>query len=236
MAAHHTSKIRTHSRHTVRRYLAAIPWRCTRSTTSSCGACLSPCVPPSKARRDAGSDPRVASSVSQCALATRARISNLRSCRADNSMLKPKASLHIESDLLLTSFLCFAARLLAASAAACSRTRAEVDAALKNRNILEAAQSPAQALCTALRAGSIEQLTARQDKAKIARKPQPSSPLGWCSHARPLLSHYSLCHPRFLPFSGISTSTRRTNRLVITRPVRLLRVRCLCLVLRAVHA
>ena len=150
MAAHHTSKIRTHSRHTVRRYLAAIPWRCTRSTTSSCGACLSPCVPPSKARRDAGSDPRVASSVSQCALATRARISNLRSCRADNSMLKPKVSLHIESDLLLTSFLCFAARLLAASAAACSRTRAEVDAALKNRNILEAAQSPAQALCTAV--------------------------------------------------------------------------------------
>ena len=150
MAAHHTSKIRTHSRHTVRRYLAAIPWRCTRSTTSSCGACLSPCVPPSKARRDAGSDPRVASSVSQCALATRARISNLRSCRADNSMLKPKASLHIESDLLLPPSLCFAARLLAASAAACSRTRAEVDAALKNRNILEAAQSPAQALCTAV--------------------------------------------------------------------------------------
>lgn len=150
MAAHHTSKIRTHSRHTVRRYLAAIPWRCTRSTTSSCGACLSPCVPPSKARRDAGSDPRVASSVSQCALATRARISNLRSCRADNSMLKPKVSLHIESDLLLPPSLCFAARLLAASAAACSRTRAEVDAALKNRNILEAAQSPAQALCTAV--------------------------------------------------------------------------------------
>ena len=170
MAAHHTSKIRTHSRHTVRRYLAAIPWRCTRSTTSSCGACLSPCVLPSKARRDAGSDPRVASSVSQCALATRARISNLRSCRADNSMLKPKASLHIESDLLLTSFLCFAARLLAASAAACSRTRAEVDAALKNRNILEAAQSPAQALCTALRAGSIEQLTARAGQSKNCTK------------------------------------------------------------------
>lgn len=170
MAAHHTSKIRTHSRHTVRRYLAAIPWRCTRSTTSSCGACLSPCVPPSKARRDAGSDPRVASSVSQCALATRARISNLRSCRADNSMLKPKVSLHIESDLLLPPSLCFAARLLAASAAACSRTRAEVDAALKNRNILEAAQSPAQALCTALRAGSIEQLTARAGQSKNCTK------------------------------------------------------------------
>ena len=167
MAAHHASKIRTHSRHTVRRYLAAIPWRCTRSTTSSCGACLSPCVPPSKARRDAGSDPRVASSVSQCALATRARISNLRSCRADNSMLKPKASLHIESDLLPPS-LCFAARLLAASAAACSRTRAEVDAALKNRNILEAAQSPAQALCTAA-CGVDRAVDSKQDKAKIAK-------------------------------------------------------------------
>ena len=85
-------------------------------------------------------------------------------------MLKPKVSLHIESDLLLPPSLCFAARLLAASAAACSRTRAEVDAALKNRNILEAAQSPAQALCTALRAGSIEQLTARAGQSKNCTK------------------------------------------------------------------